>query len=419
MGSNQSSIRIPKKQQKMTQQELQRQYQRNLSEAQLAEHQQKRMALENSASFARSQLLQHDMKQIPGGIVNGHAPSIITSTANNDSFYHQRATTIHSTTDGKSNRQNYRWIDGRRHHNTEGAAYIMPNDIDEMDRLHLQHFVIRHAFNGNTRAKFDNKIHKDVLDVGCGPGTWILEMSTEHTETNFTGIDISAVWPTEIRPRNCRFQVVNVLQGLPFEDNTFDFVHQRFLIMGYPAKDWPFIIKELIRVTKPGGIIELTEIPIVSNANGPELTKLLEVLEQGCIARGLDTKAAKKLEGMLREGGIQEVKACHASIPVGAWGAKVGQLMRENSAGMWSSLKGLIKELTGMNDTQYEAMIKRIFVEYEHYKCYVNCYCAWGVKPHPVPRPEESSSPSYSIPPTPTSSSTTSPPYLQHPHPQH
>jgi hypothetical protein len=128
MGANQSSIRIQKKQ-KMTQQELQRQYQRNLSEAQLAEHQQARMALENSATLARSQ----DMKQIPG--INGHAPSIITTTANNESFYHQRATTIQSSaTDGKSARQNYRWIDGRRHHNTDGAAYIMPNDIDEMDR---------------------------------------------------------------------------------------------------------------------------------------------------------------------------------------------------------------------------------------------------------------------------------------------
>ncbi|KAG9065432.1 hypothetical protein KI688_002757 [Linnemannia hyalina] len=119
----------------MTQQELQRQYQRNLSEAQLAEHQQARIALENSASFARSHHHYQDVKQIPSGIVNGHAPSIITSHANNDSFYHQRATTIHSTIDTKATRQNYRWIDGRRHHNTDGAAYIMPNDIDEMDRF--------------------------------------------------------------------------------------------------------------------------------------------------------------------------------------------------------------------------------------------------------------------------------------------
>lgn len=208
-----------------------------------------------------------------------------------------------------------------------------------------------------------------------------IEMSTEHTETNFTGIDISAVWPTEIRPRNCRFQVVDATQGLPFEDNTFDFVYQRFMIMGYPAASWPFIIQELVRVTKPGGIIELTEIPVVSNANGPELTRVMEILEAGCIAKGLDTKVAKKLDTLLRDAGMTDIKSCHASIPVGAWGTKVGQLMRENSAGIWASLKGWIKELTDMNDSQYEAMIKRIFVEYEVHRCYVNCYCAWGVKP--------------------------------------
>ncbi|KAF9398070.1 hypothetical protein BGZ94_006106, partial [Podila epigama] len=147
-------------------------------------------------------------------------------------------------------------------------------------------------------------------------------MSTEHTETNFTGIDISAVWPTEIRPRNCRFQVVNAIEGLPFEDNTFDFCYQRFMIMGYPAQSWPFIIQELVRVTKPGGIIELTEIPIVTTANGPELTRVMEILEQGCIAKGLDTKVAKKLDVLLKQAGLEDVKACHASIPIGDWGAK-------------------------------------------------------------------------------------------------
>ncbi|KAF9571601.1 hypothetical protein EC968_000339 [Mortierella alpina] len=348
MGSNHSSLQVRlQKKPRLTQQELQRQYQRNLSDQRLAEHMSARQALESSTSFARSQ----DFKQIPG--INGQAPSVIASTANNESFYHQKATTLHSSSGAARNaHQNFRWIDGRRHHNVEGAAYILPNDIDEMDRLHLQHYVVRHAFEGNTRAKFDGSIHKDVLDV------------------------------------------VDATQGLPFEDDTFDFVYQRFMIMGYLAKDWPFVIQELVRVTKPGGIIELTEIPLVSNANGPELTRLLAILEHGCVAKGLDTKVAKKLDGMLREAGLVDVKACHASIPVGAWGAKVGQLMRENSAGLWSSLKGWIKELTHLNDAQYEAMIRRIFVEYETHRCYVNCYCAWGVKPQPA---QPSTSPSQAL----------------------
>ncbi|KAI8597777.1 hypothetical protein EDD21DRAFT_418384 [Dissophora ornata] len=112
----------------MTQLELQREYQRNLSEQQLSDHMTVRQQLEKN-TYARSQ----DFKQIPG--INGHAPSVIASTANNESFYHQRSTTVHSASnDSRGSRQNFRWIDGRRHHNTEGAVYVLPNDIDEMDR---------------------------------------------------------------------------------------------------------------------------------------------------------------------------------------------------------------------------------------------------------------------------------------------
>ncbi|KAG0269004.1 hypothetical protein DFQ27_005109 [Actinomortierella ambigua] len=361
MGSSQSvQGRLHKR--KPTQQELQREYQRHLSDQQLQEHLTAREAL--VAQF-------------------GAGGSIIGSLANNESFYQQRSITNQSTTAVRASGRNFRWIDGRRHHNHEGAPYILPNDTEEMDRLHLQHYVVRHAFSGNTRAKFDGKIHRDVLDVGCGPGTWILEMSTEHTETNFTGIDISAVWPTEIRPRNCRFQVINAFEGLPFDDNTFDFVYQRFMIMAYPATAWPFVVSELVRVTKPGGIIELTECPVSTKANGPEMERLLAVLESGCNAKGLDTKAAKKLEGWLKDAGLESVTACHASIPVGSWGSKVGQLMKENTAALWTSLRGFIKELTGMNDQQYEAVIRRIMAECEVSKCYTNCYCAWGIKPFP------------------------------------
>ncbi|KAG0337239.1 hypothetical protein BG004_007719, partial [Podila humilis] len=151
MGTNQSMhVRLQKKP-KMTQQELQRQYQRNLSEQQVAEHLSARQALENSmGQLARG---TQDFKQIPG--INGNAPSVIASLANNESFYQQRPTNNSNNNNSNNNsngtttaagtvqsssadparagRQNFRWIDGRRHHNTEGAPYLLPNDIDEMD----------------------------------------------------------------------------------------------------------------------------------------------------------------------------------------------------------------------------------------------------------------------------------------------
>jgi tRNA G46 methylase TrmB len=36
---------------------------------------------------------------------------------------------------------------------------------------------------------FEDRIN--VLDVGCGPATWLLELATEYPANNFYGIDIA------------------------------------------------------------------------------------------------------------------------------------------------------------------------------------------------------------------------------------
>ncbi|KAG0246051.1 hypothetical protein BGX31_004705 [Mortierella sp. GBA43] len=119
---------------RVTQEELQREYQRNLEQRSLEEqrmtdHMNARQTLENNAHS-----MSQDLKQIPG--INGHAPSVIASTVNNESFYQPRTGTLHSGSNGaKSGPQNHCWIDGRRHHNMEEAPYVLPNDIDEMDRV--------------------------------------------------------------------------------------------------------------------------------------------------------------------------------------------------------------------------------------------------------------------------------------------
>jgi SAM-dependent methyltransferase len=124
-----------------------------------------------------------------------------------------------------------------------------------------------------------------VLDAGCGGGTWILvsisarllvvhtaereiliispqpqEMANEYPSSEFTGVDISVGWPTEIRPRNSDFVVGNIVNELPFEDNTFDFVYMRLVGMGISNDEYPIVLSHIYRVLKPGGWIELVEV---------------------------------------------------------------------------------------------------------------------------------------------------------------
>jgi len=56
----------------------------------------------------------------------------------------------------------------------------------------------------------------------------------------------------DLRPPNYAFVAGNILEGLPFADGGFDFVHMRLVFFAIPADRWPFVIGELVRVTRLG-----------------------------------------------------------------------------------------------------------------------------------------------------------------------
>ena len=66
-------------------------------------------------------------------------------------------------------KEDFRFIDGRRFHNAENSKYVLPNDDDEFDRLHLQHIVIRYAWQGNFASPVEHILNSKgtkVLDSG-------------------------------------------------------------------------------------------------------------------------------------------------------------------------------------------------------------------------------------------------------------
>ena len=86
-------------------------------------------------------------------------------------------------------------------------------------------------------------------------------MATDYPHVEITGIDMSPIQP-KIKPDNFTFVQANLLDGLPFEDDTFDYVFQRILVSSIPRDKWPSVVKELIRVLKPGGYLEVSNVGI-------------------------------------------------------------------------------------------------------------------------------------------------------------
>ena len=66
-------------------------------------------------------------------------------------------------------KEDFRFIGGRRFHNVENAKYPLPNDDEECDRLHMQHFIIRYVWQSNFCSPVEHILNSEdakVLDVG-------------------------------------------------------------------------------------------------------------------------------------------------------------------------------------------------------------------------------------------------------------
>ncbi|RUP49603.1 hypothetical protein BC936DRAFT_142072 [Jimgerdemannia flammicorona] len=102
-----------------------------------------------------------------------------------------------------------------------------------------------------------------------------MEMATQYPDSQFLGLDISDYFPHDIKPANSTFAVCNVVKGLSeYEDNTFDYIFQRFMVPCYTKEDWNFVIKELHRILKPGGYLECWEMDAEAQCRGPESTSV-------------------------------------------------------------------------------------------------------------------------------------------------
>jgi SAM-dependent methyltransferase len=208
---------------------------------------------------------------------------------------------------------------------SDSAHYLFPRHPGELDRLDIQHYALREMLRGNHLAPVRDPGR--ILDVGSGTGQWGYEMSAEQPSALVVGVDLVAGKPGQ--PERYHYVRGNVLPGLPFTEGRFDFVHQRLLVTGVPLVAWPGLVAELVRVTRPGGWVELVEVPIEIERAGPAAQRLVVLTRELTEALGLDTTGVVygALDEYLRASGLVNIERREVSLPVGRWGGRVGSLM--------------------------------------------------------------------------------------------
>ncbi|HEX6818049.1 MAG TPA: class I SAM-dependent methyltransferase [Ktedonobacterales bacterium] len=213
--------------------------------------------------------------------------------------------------------------------------YFLAKDDQEINRLDFQHFLFRFALKGNYAAPVTAPAN--ILDVGTGTGRWAMELAALFPQANVIGLDVvpppaddtpSLGYGLERRPDNYVYVQGNVLEGLPFPDATFDFVHQRLLVAAIPEARWPSVVAELLRVTKPGGWVELLEA--IPAYGGPAMNLLHDWLVGVGLPRGVNIMATPQIGAFLRAAGAQNVVERELPMALGKWGGRAGSMMETN-----------------------------------------------------------------------------------------
>ncbi len=160
-----------------------------------------------------------------------------------------------------------------------GHGYVFDQEsAAEKARLLLQDRLLNEAMEGLIPEQKKEHLHKlhHVLDIGCGPGGWALDMAKTYEHMNVVGIDTSKTMIAHAREekklhglKNIKFEVMDALQPLSFAESTFDLVNIRNAVGYVPKLDWPILLKECYRITKVGGILRLTEGDSMGLTNSP------------------------------------------------------------------------------------------------------------------------------------------------------
>ncbi|CAG8594053.1 11283_t:CDS:2 [Paraglomus occultum] len=244
------------------------------------------------------------------------------------------------------------------------SNYNIQNDTKERERLDLQHTFIKHGFNGNFAAPVDQILRSGarVLDVGCGSGIWILELAEEYPNSHFIGIDMAPVVLKDKQPDNVEFITHNVLHGLPFEDNLFDYVFARFLTGAYKKNQWKEIaIPEYTRVAKSTGWVELMECDIMLKCNSKDNSKEFDLLIKALVdlgdASNTYSNAASEVKGFLEEGNrYNNINSLEKRLPVGPMGEKVADMGVEDFQKIWKLCKTFLIPLMQVSEEEYDAI---------------------------------------------------------------
>ncbi len=237
-------------------------------------------------------------------------------------------------------------------------------------------------------------IHK-ILDIGCGPGEWVLAVASQYPDIQVTGIDVSeqmigyAAAHAKARSLdNAHFLVMDATQPLDFPDDSFDLVNARTIVGFMNPELWPKLLQECQRVLLHGGIFRDTEFSEGLTSSGACGTlwgyyaKALSATRRSYDPDGRHIGIINQLPRLLRDAGYQNVQMKAHAIEHGS-GLPSWEGWFQNYKIVFSLLKQFLVKTGIMTEAEFETLYQQAIGEMlsEQYTAMEIYLTVWGAKP--------------------------------------
>ncbi|KIM25817.1 hypothetical protein M408DRAFT_204621 [Serendipita vermifera MAFF 305830] len=274
--------------------------------------------------------------------------------------------------------------------NNLNDAYLLPSDRDEWARLDKQGSAIAIGFGGlypcpevidAVLLPEEGGRTKRILDIGCGTGTWAIQMANKFPHTSVLGVDLAPppVDRTSLPP-NLSLEIDDVNYGLRHFSDQFDLVHMRCVSGGITNIDQTLL--DLQNCLRPGGVLLIVDgdISILSEDRktlqpfkrlpgdgGPEVTSVSEqgswfrrLLWEACVACEISGACLTRTDEV-NDLGLWDAPLCDPEtacsggidLPIGPWprGGDLGEtqllqyvgiLMRQNLSSIHRAYHGIM-----------------------------------------------------------------------------
>lgn len=191
----------------------------------------------------------------------------------------------------------------------------------ELSRL-IKQAGLFDACTGIVPHMLQERLFGSILDIGCGPGNWVIGAAHLYPDADIIGMDISKgmIRYAQMRAdlfklKRVSFEVRDALDedSFPLEDEDYDLIHLGLASSWLPTqRHWQKLLRQCYAMLDPGGAMVVTEAELALTTS-PALNRLQMLILSAFKASGRSTipgntfGVVPHLSGTFQHAGFEQV----------------------------------------------------------------------------------------------------------------